>query len=169
MLCSERTERNSATTVADDPLSTHSTTRSVSSSSSSSSTSQARACFAAAPRTSSPAADCNACCSFTSKGFYLGTTQSLHCTDGLPSQQPDCFVQEKTRKKVGKTVIFWYTKFEDEQSSNTYPQGWVKTKEKILRCSESLKNLFLGVDQAQKPINRPKRPEMSGSMCKWCF
>jgi hypothetical protein len=27
----------------------------------------------------------------------------------------------------------------------------------------------LGVDQAQKPIYRPKSPEMSGSMYKWCF
>jgi hypothetical protein len=100
-----------------------------------------------------------------------GWEQPSLCTaeTGFPVNDQTATSREKGAEKGGKTPIFWYTKFEDEQSSNTYPQGGGKTKEKVPRGSKSSKNLFLGVNQTQKPIYRPKSPEMSGSMYKWCF
>ncbi len=75
----------------------------------------------------------------------------------------------KNPEKAEKTATYWYTKFEDYQSSNIYSQSRGKTEEKVPRGSKSSKNSLLGVNQAQKLIYRPKRPEMSGSMYIWCF
>jgi hypothetical protein len=100
-----------------------------------------------------------------------GWKQPSLCTanTGFPVNSQTASSREKHPEKAEKTATYWYTKFEDDQSSNTYPKSWGKTEEKVPRGSKSSKNSFLVVNQAQKPIYRPKSPEMSGSMSKWCF
>ncbi len=102
-----------------------------------------------APRSLSPAAVCNECCSTAKYGRRLGTTQSMHCRDELPVSSQTASCTGKQSKNI-KKAKYWYT-----HSRTTRPRTLTKklgkVEEKVPQVSKSSKNSVWGLTKLKIP------------------
>ncbi len=99
-----------------------------------------------------------------------GWEQPSLCTAkmGFPVNSQTASSEEKHPEKAEKQLHTGITSSRTTSPRTHVHKNGEKQRKKFHGAQRAPKTFF-GLNQAQKPIYRPKSPEMSGSMYKWCF